>query len=259
MFNGVETNKVILNGIETKGILNGNVIWGITEPELVYLSYMTSATNNIDNPVINKTGLTWSLGSALTSRTNLTSVNGSMPSTYKGKNRATFGGRNITGVLPITNLRKFTINAWMYSTTSGAGEFWGVRFHTAMNYKWIYLNDACGFALSFNFGLTKDANFTIFEGTSPSNGGCQIPTSITTKGVWSFISLYIDRDSNTAEYWCDGHHIMDIHDKANLFNGTQDFDQILRFYPDANYSNFFLCELAIWNGKQLNVPTTPLG
>lgn len=32
VFNGVETNKVMWNGIETKGILNGNVIWGIEEP-----------------------------------------------------------------------------------------------------------------------------------------------------------------------------------------------------------------------------------
>lgn len=230
----------------------------IPGPELVYLSYMTSSTNNIDNPVINKTGSTWSLGSSLTSRTNLTSVNGTMPSTYKGKNRATFGGRNISGILPISNLRKFTINAWMYSSTNGAGEFWGIRFHAAMNHKWIYLADACDFALSFNFGLNANTNFTLYEGTELGNNGCSIPTTITTKGVWSFISLYIDRDENRAEYWCDGHHILDIHSKENLFNGTQDFDQILRFIPDNNYTNFFLCELAIWNGKQLTVPTQPL-
>ena len=40
--NGIETNKVIWNGAETKGILNGNVLWGVEEePEEVTIGTQT--------------------------------------------------------------------------------------------------------------------------------------------------------------------------------------------------------------------------
>jgi len=42
IFNGVENNKVIWNGAETKGILNGNVLWGVEEePEEVTIGTQT--------------------------------------------------------------------------------------------------------------------------------------------------------------------------------------------------------------------------
>ena len=54
VFNGVETNKVMWNGIETTGYFNGNMVWGYTPPSsgLVYSSAFdftakAGTTNNI--------------------------------------------------------------------------------------------------------------------------------------------------------------------------------------------------------------------
>ena len=56
VFNGVETNKVIWNGIETKGILNGNVIWGSdtipNDMDFIYLANDFNGTN-IPNRITN--------------------------------------------------------------------------------------------------------------------------------------------------------------------------------------------------------------
>lgn len=223
---------------------------------LLYLSYMQSISGSSDVPEINLTGSSaWDFNSRR-SGTGTVTISGAMPSSYSSKGYAQFGGAGTTGILPVTSLRKFTISAWMRSSTSGAGEFWGLRYHTAFNYLWLYFNDASSY-LNFNFGLTS-SNYTLYEGTNLANTGCNCPTSIATKSGWAYVSLYIDRDNNRAEYWVNGHHILDISGKENLFNGTQDFDTILRFYPDSNYSGFYLCELAVWNGKYTSVPTDPL-
>lgn len=250
-----EIQKLQFNG---RTILNPNrnAYVGIDPVSLVYLSYMETLSGSNDSPLINTTGSTWNLNSRRTSTGNV-SISGQMPSTYSGKKYAQFGGSGTTGILPVTNLRKFTIGAWMRSDTSGAGEFWGVRYHTSHSKVSFYLADATSY-LSFNFGLTT-SNYTLYEGTSLSNDGCDVPTSIAAKSGWAYVQLFIDRDNNRAEYWVNGHHIFDISNKANLFNGTQDFDTILRFYPDRNYSGFYLCELAIWNNRVTTPPTSPLG
>ena len=219
--------------------------------ELMYLSYMTQLNGQNDVPLVNKTGSVWNFNSRRTGTSNI-SISGSMPNTYSGQKYASFGGAGVTGILPVTNLRKFTICGWMRSNTSGAGEFWGVRYHTAFNYIWFYLSDATNY-LNFNFGLA-DSNYTIYEGTN-----LRCPTSIANKSNWAYVCLYIDRDENRAEYWVNNHHMFDISGKDDLFGGSQNFDTILRFYPDANYSGFYLCELAIWSGqRKTDVPTEPL-
>lgn len=219
--------------------------------ELMYLSYMTQLSGQNDVPLVNKIGGVWNFNSRRTGTSNV-SISGAMPNTYSGQKYASFGGAGVTGILPVTTLRKFTICGWMRSNTSGAGEFWGVRYHTAFNYIWFYFSDATNY-LNFNFGLA-DSNYTIYEATSK-----QCPTSIATKSGWAYVCLYIDRDENRCEYWVNNHHMMDISGKADLFNGNQNFDTILRFYPDANYSGFYLCELAIWSGqRKTDVPTEPL-
>lgn len=225
------------------------------QPKLVYLSYLDSLSGTNDVPIINTTGGAWNLNSRIISRGTGKS-GGQIPSTYRQTKYAIFGGAGTTGILPVTNLRKFTISAWMYSTTNGAGEFWGVRYHTSKAFIWFYLGDATSY-LTFNFNLTT-SNYTLYEGISDGNNGCTCPTSIGAKSGWAYVSLFIDRDNNRAEYWVNGHHMFDISGKANLFNGTQDFDTILRFYPDANYTGFYMCELAIWGGKCVVPPTKPL-
>lgn len=224
--------------------------------ELVYLSYMNQLSGQDDVPLINKIGQVWNFNSLRTG-TSSVGISGAMPSTYSGQKYASFGGSGTTGVLPVTNLRKFTISAWMRSSTSGAGEFWGVRYHTAFRYIWFYLNDATNY-LTFDFGLTS-SNYTLYEGTNLDDTGCRCPTSIATKNAWAYVCLYIDRDENRAEYWVNGHHMFDISGKADLFGGAQNFDTILRFYPDSYYTGFYLCELAIWSGeRKTDVPTEPL-
>ena len=219
--------------------------------ELMYLSYMTQLSGQNDVPMVNKIGGVWNFNSNRTGTSNVM-ISGAMPNTYSGQKYASFGGAGVTGILPVTTLRKFTICGWMRSNTSGAGEFWGVRYHTAFNFIWFYFADATKY-LDFNFGLA-DSNYTIYEGTN-----LRCPTSIATKGDWAYVCLYIDRDENRCEYWVNNHHMFDISGKADLFNGNQNFDTILRFYPDANYSGFYLCELAIWSGpRKTDVPTEPL-
>jgi hypothetical protein len=227
------------------------------EPELLYLSYMQTISGTSDVPSINLTGSSaWNFNNRRNG-TRRVIISGAMPSAYSGKRFAQFGGGGTTGILPVTNLRKFTISTWMQSNTSGAGEFWGVRYHTAFNYLWFYLADATSY-LSFDFQLTS-SNYTLYEATYFDNTGCRCPTSIATKSSWAYVSLYIDRDENRAEYWVNGHHIFDISGKDDLVGGAQNFDTILRFYPDSSYSGFWLCELSIWNGKYTSVPTEPLG
>ena len=235
--------------------------WEYIEPpapefELVYLSYMTQLSGQNDVPLLNKIGSVWNFNSRRTGTSNI-SISGAMPNTYSGKQYATFGGNGVTGILPVTNLRKFTICGWMRSSTSGAGEFWGIRYHTAFSNVSIYLADATDL-LNFNFGLNT-SNYTAYEIESVGDAGGSCPTSIATKSGWAYVSLYIDRDNNRAEYWINNHHMFDISGKADLFGGAQNFDTILRFYPDRNYSGFYLCELAIWSGeRKTDVPTEPL-
>lgn len=225
-------------------------------PQLMYLSYMTQLSGQNDVPLVNKIGGVWNFNSRRTGTSNI-SISGAMPNTYSGQKYASFGGAGVTGILPVTTLRKFTICGWMRSSTSGAGEFWGVRYHTAFNCLFFYLADATDY-LNFNFGLTT-SNYKLYEATNPENVGCRCPTTIAKKSGWAYVCLYIDRDSNRAEYWVNNHHMFDISGKADLFNGNQKFDTILRFYPDANYSGFYLCELAIWSGeRKTDVPTEPL-
>ena len=224
--------------------------------ELVYLSYMTQLSGQNDVPIVNNTGSVWNFNSRRTGTSNV-SISGSMPNTYSGQKYASFGGNGVTGILPVTNLRKFTICGWMRSNTSGAGEFWGIRYHTAFNNLSIYLADATDL-FNFNFGLNT-SNYTAYEIESIGDAGGNCPTSIATKSGWAYVSLYIDRDENRAEYWINNHHMFDISGKDDLFGGAQNFDTILRFYPDRNYSGFYLCELAIWSGqRKTDVPTEPL-
>ena len=224
--------------------------------ELMYLSYMTQLDGQNDVPLVNKIGGVWNFNSRRTGTSNV-SISGAMPNTYSGQKYASFGGAGVTGILPVTTLRKFTICGWMRSNTSGAGEFWGVRYHTAFSQMIFYLADATNY-LNFNFGLTT-SNYTLYESPSADNNGGSCPTTIANKSNWAYVCLYIDRDDNRAEYWVNNHHMFDISGKADLFNGNQNFDTILRFYPDANYSGFYLCELAIWSGqRKTDVPTEPL-
>lgn len=236
---------------------NGYVVYlPPSVPQLIYLSDMQTVSSGLDVPSINTTGLSaWNFNSRMTG-TGIVSISGAMPSSYSYKRYAGFGGAGVTGILPVTNQNKFTICAWMLSTTSGAGEFWGVRYHTAFNKLLFYLGDATNY-LNFNFGLTT-SNYTFYNAESQSDNGCDCPTSIATKVGWAYVCLFIDRVNNRAEYWVNGTHIFDISGKADLFGGAQNFDTILRFYPDSNYSGFYLCELAIWNDKKVDVPTTPL-
>lgn len=234
----------------------GSVLVYSTKPKLIYLSNLQTVSSGLDVPSTNTTGLSaWNFNSRRTG-TGTVSISGAMPASYAGKKYASFGGSGVTGILPVTNQNKFTICAWMRSTTSGAGEFWGLRYHTAFNYLWFYLNDATNY-LNFNFGLST-SNYTNHNGTNLDSAGCRCPTSTATKGNWSYVCLFIDRGNNRAEYWVNGLHIFDVSGKENLFGGSQNFDTILRFYPDNNYSGFYLCELAIWNDKKIEVPTLPL-
>lgn len=226
-------------------------------PQLVYLSYLN--TGSTDVPIINELGSAWNLSSRVQMSTIGSSPGGSMPSTYNGKSFGTFQRGGVTGILPVQNLRKFTISAFLkWNSTRGAGEVFGYRFHTAFQFLIIYLADATSY-IDFNFGLTKADNLTFYNyANSQGNNGCDIDTSLTNRNIWSYCQIYIDRDQNMAEYWINGQHIIDVHDKADLFSGAQNFDTILRYYPDSDGANVALCELAIWDGKKIGVPTEPL-
>jgi len=49
VFNGLETNKVLWNGIETSGYLNGTIIWGKIEPPILLTPMTTFAWPSMSN------------------------------------------------------------------------------------------------------------------------------------------------------------------------------------------------------------------
>lgn len=246
---------IYLGGTKIKEAYLGSSKVYSSGPKLLYLTYFTSATNNVDNPVINLTGSTWNLNSAVQSRNNSITVNGAMPSSYSTKKYANLG-KALTNILPVTNLRKFTVGFWAKSNTSGALQFFMTRYHTAMSFTWIYTADATSL-LNFNFNLSS-SNVAAYNGASLDGTSCK--PNLGSKTTWNYWSMYVNRDDNYVEFYVNGTLVFKIFDKANLVGGTQDIDTIMRFYPDtASYSGYHITELAIWSGKKTDKPTAPLG
>lgn len=222
---------------------------------LLYLTYFTDAENNVDVPVVNTLGSTWNLSTAVQSRNNAISVNGAMPASYSAKTYANLGNA-LTDILPVTNLRKFTVGFWAKSNTSGAVQFLMTRYHTAFSNMWIYALDATSL-LNFNFNLSA-SNCEVYNGATSSQTGEANP-NIGSKTTWNYWSMYVDRDDNYIEFYVNGTLVYKIFNKENLVGGTQDIDTIMRFYPDASYyQGYHITELAIWNGKYTDMPTAPL-
>ena len=224
-------------------------------PTLLYLTYFTDAENNVDVPVVNTLGSTWNLSTAVQSRNNAISVNGAMPASYSAKTYANLGNA-LTDILPVTNLRKFTVGFWAKSNTSGAVQFLMTRYHAAFSNMWIYALDATSL-LNFNFNLSA-SNCEVYNGATSSQTGEANP-NIGSKTTWNYWSMYVDRDDNYIEFYVNGTLVYKIFNKENLVGGTQDIDTIMRFYPDASYyQGYHITELAIWNGKYTDMPTAPL-
>lgn len=233
--------------------------------ELIYLSRLNSVNSSyVDQPILNTTGGTWTWnGSNRVYPTGtiptgtLDSVNGSMPNTYVGMPYCNFARES--GILPLSSYDKFTISAWINSNTNGAIQ-WGLfRGHYSRNEWAIYVGDASSL-VNFNLNLSDQYATLGPAGESLRADGCNISTTIiSNKSQWHYLSIFVDRTNDVLEHYADGQLVIRYENCPNLVSGDKNFDNCLRFFADStSYRGLRMCELSIWTGKNLTIPTSPI-
>lgn len=235
------------------------------DPELIYLSRLNSVNSSyVDQPILNMTGGTWTWNgsnrlspSGTVPTGSLNSVNGSMPNTYLGMPYCNFARES--GILPLSSYDKFTISSWVNCNTSGAIQ-WGLfRGHYSRNYWVIYVGDASSY-VDFNLHLSDEYATLGPAGDSLRPDGCNISsTFISNKDQWHYLSIFVDRSKDILEHYADGQLVIRYENCPNLVSGDKNFDNCLRFFADSgSYTGLRMCELAIWTGKNLTIPTSPI-
>ena len=142
VFNGVETNKVMWNGIETKGILNGSVLWGKEQIFRITVNQPTGGTITA-TPIEGKNGTIVTLSN--TPSTDYKFVSYSVTGATLNNNQFTINGSdvNVTGTFSRYKQVFVNLGSTEYSNNTSTTKYYtltGMPSSTDFKYLTFVLN-----------------------------------------------------------------------------------------------------------------------